>query len=161
MRSIILASFAFLLCWQPVLAQNPFAAAESPQQKKKKMQERFKSTPFNSLMSIPNVPDYPSAKGSSKFVRGLKYSALGQGDNCIVQTFLLKDPPDIVREWYQQTLANAGWIMQAANPKGTQILGRKRKEGTSVHVMVAPSPEKPWKCMVQVRYVQFQPLSDD
>lgn len=110
---------------------------------------------------IPNVPDYPAPKGTSKFVRAIKYSSLGQGDNCIVQTFLLKEAPDNVRNWYTQTLGTYGWILQPANAANTQILARRRKEGASCHVMVTPAAEAGFKSAVQIRYVQFQPLVDD
>lgn len=160
-RFILLALGLLLFSESLAFGQNPAASGETPAQKKKKMQEKFKSTPFNAQMALPGVPDYPAPKGASKFVRGIKYSALGQGDNCVVQSILLRDPPEVVRDWYQATLSSQGWLVQPANPRSTQILGRKRKEGSSVHVMATPSPEKPWKCMLQVRYVQFQPLDEN
>lgn len=133
----------------------------TPQEKRKKAKEKFKTTAIMAPVPIPNVPEYPAQKGQSKFVRALKYSSLGQGDNCIVQSFLLKEPPDNVRNWYSQTLSNYGWLIQPANAANTQILARRRKEGASCHIMVSPSPEAGFKSFVQIRYVQFQPLVDD
>ncbi|MBX9771137.1 MAG: hypothetical protein K2X29_07185 [Candidatus Obscuribacterales bacterium] len=140
--------------------QTPAQSAQSAAEKRKKAQAKFKTTCMDRAMDIPGVPNYPSSRGAQKFIRALKYSSLGQGDNCIVQSFLLKDQPETVREFYSAQLSSGGWLVQPANAANTQILARKRKEGSSCHVVVSKSPEKGWNSMVNVRYVQFQPLAD-
>lgn len=112
-------------------------------------------------MRIPNCDFYPAGPGKFKYIRGIRYASLGEGDNCIVQTVLFKDPPDTIREWYRQMLTGYGWNIQAANRSATQILARRPKEGASCHIMVSNSPQKQYRSLVQIRYVQFHPLSDD
>lgn len=136
------------------------APKETPAEKLKKSKAKFKTAVMDRAMDIPNVPSYPASRGTQKFIRAQRYSALGNGDNCIVQTYLVKDVPETVREFYKSQLASYGWLLQPANAAGTQILARRRKEGSSCHIMVTPSPEKGYKALVQVRYVQFQPLGD-
>lgn len=151
----------------PAFAQLP-GQQMSPQEKRKLAKQKFKTQEFPQPVKIPNLPDYPASKGGIKFVRGLKYSSLGQGDNCVVQNFLLKDPPETVKEFYNQQLASNRWFIQPANASGTQILARRPKEGASCHIMVTPSPQQSaspdrrmFKTAVQIRYVQWQPLSDE
>ena len=149
-----------------ILAQAAYAqwgnqpAQQSPAEKRKAAKAKFKTVAMDKAMDIPGVPNYPISRGQQKFIRAVRYSSLGQGDNCIVQSFLLKDAPETVREFYSAQLSSGGWLVQPANPGNTQILARKRKEGSSCHVVISPSPEKGWKTYVNLRYVQFQPLAD-
>ncbi len=146
-------------------AQFP-GQTSSPKEQRKQAAQKFTSAEIKDPVTIPNVPAYPAGAKNIKFVRGLKYSSLGQGDNCIVQTFMLKDPPETVREFYNQQLTAYRWFVQPANPAGTQILARRIKDGASVHIMVSPigksaSPQnKQYKSNVQIRYVQWSPLTD-
>lgn len=137
--------------------------AQEIAERKKRQRQQYKSTRLPARVTIPFLPDYPAQKNGIKLVRAIKYSSLGQGNNCIVQTFSLKDQTDAVRNWYQGTLTSNGWAVSAANRTGTQILGRKVKQGASVHIMISPIKEKSsaFRTQVQVRYIQFQPLPDD
>lgn len=158
--TLLLLGMSCQLCyaqWGTPAAQDPRVIAEQ----KKKSKDRFRTTALKKFMEIPNVPIYPSMrdKGSAKFIRAQKYSSLGSGDNCIVQSVLLKDQPDMVRDWYRQSLTNQGWSVKSANATNTQILARKVKEGASLHVMVGNSTEKPYKSVLQLRYSQFQPIT--
>ncbi len=157
---LILALLSSAQLCPPAHSQFGVPQKESPAEKLKKSKAKFKTQAVTALRPIPNVPAYPAPQNAQKFIRAQQYSALGQGDNCIVQSFLLRDPPDTVREFYRTQLTNNGWMLQPANAAGTQLLARRRKDGSSCHVMVAPSPEKGWKSFVQLRYVQFHPLED-
>lgn len=160
----ILLSVFLAVCQDPSLAQFP--GQQSAKEKRKEAAAKFTTASIKDPVAIPNVPAYPASPKTMKFVRGLKYSSLGKGDNCIVQTFMLKDPPEQVREFYNQQLTAYRWFVQPANPAGTQILARRVKDGASVHIMVSPtsksaSPEnKAYKSSVQIRYVQWAPLTD-
>lgn len=176
MRSILPISFVLLSSsWlQPAVAQNwgPLTAPPSPKDRRalaeaeqKKTRQKFKTSTVDKITPIPGVPEYPGGKRNMKFIRALKYSSLGQGDNCVVQSFLVKDPPDSVRQWYQGAVsASNGWTVQPANMSGTQILARRPKDGASVHIMVsecAPVEKKNgFKAQVQLRYVQWVPLAE-
>lgn len=143
-----------------ILAMN-LSAEAAPTEKGAKRQAKtkamFKTTMLPRQENIPNVPAFP---GKVKFVRGLRYGSLGNGDNCIVQTFYVKEQPDTVREWYRTSLASYNWSVQSANAANTQILARRPKDGASCHIMVSGSPDKEYKCLVQLRYVQFHPLGE-
>lgn len=161
--SLIALSIACL--WQPALAQNwgqPAKQGETKEARIKRQKAQFKSTVVDKPITIPNMPIYPAQRGGMKLMRAFKYSSLGQGNNCIVQTFALKDPPDMVRDWYSGALTQYGWSVQPANIRNTQLLGRRIRDGSSVHVMISPSADKSkGKTVVQIRYMQFPPLGDE
>lgn len=131
---------------------------------KKKSKAKFTSKRLDKLQTIPYVPQYPATGKNIMIVRAIQYSTLGKGDNCIVQTFLVKDPAANVRDWYKQGLNNYGWKVQSANKTETQILGRRVKDGSSVHIMVLDSTghkKDGFKSQVQLRYVQWVPFPSD
>ncbi|MBX9723328.1 MAG: hypothetical protein K2X81_18130 [Candidatus Obscuribacterales bacterium] len=160
-----LIALSLVSLWQPAFAQNWGQAAkpaETKEARMKRQKAQFKTTVIDRPVTIPNMPQYPAQRGGMKLMRAFKYSSLGQGNNCIVQTFSLKDPPDMVRDWYAGALAQYGWSVQPANQRNTQLLGRRIKDGSSVHIMISPSTDKVnSKTVVQIRYMQFPPLGDD
>ena len=158
---LIAISTLILLGWGVSCSESFAQQNLSKEERFKRTKAQFKTAGVSQPMRIPNVDFYPAGPGKFKYIRGIRYPSLGGGDNCIVQTVLFKDPPDVIREWYRNMLVQYGWNLQAANPSGTQILGRRRKEGASCHVMVSKSPQKEFKSLVQIRYVQFHPLDMD
>jgi hypothetical protein len=167
MRSILPISL-FLLscfclaapCWGQTATSDKRSAFEA---ERRQTRATFKTTGVNQLTPVPYVQDYPAGKKDIKLIRALKYSTLGKGNNCLVQSFLVKDRPEDVRVWYKQNLVNNHWSVQAANAAQTQILGRRVKDGANVHIMVSETPPKTqdgFKSMVQIRYTQWTPLSD-
>lgn len=157
----IAISIMILLGWN-TSCSDAFAQQNlSKEERFKRTKAQFKTAGVPQPMRIPNVDFYPANRGKFKFIRGLRYPSLGQGDNCIVQTVLYKDDPDTIREWYRNMLMGYGWNLQAANRSATQLLARRPKEGASCHIMVSRSPQKDFKSLVQIRYVQFHPLDTD
>ena len=120
-------------------AQQVQISREAIDLRKKRNQVKFKTIETSQGINIPNLPGYPSMsnKKACKFLRCLQYSSLGRGDNCCVQRFMLSDSPEQVRDWYKNALVQYQWVEQEANKTGTQILGRRRKDGATVHIMVA------------------------
>lgn len=149
-----------LTCWGSVPSASAQLGGLSAAEKRKRSREAFKTASVAKPESIPNVPFFPAQPGKFKFIRGLRYASMGEGANCIVQTILFKEPPDVIRDWYRQTLPSYQWVLQSGNPANTQILARRIKEGASCHIMVSNSPQKDFKSLVQIRYVQFHPLDD-
>ncbi len=133
--------------------------------KKKKSKEKFTSSRVKTLQTIPFVPPYPASGASLKLIRALQYSSLGKNEHCIVQTFLVRDMPSQVRDWYVSTLNSGGWTLQQGNKTGMQVIGRRRKDGTTVHLMVsnvgdASERKKGFRTSIQLRYIQWSPIKE-
>ena len=152
--AILLA--VFVLNFPPVSAQNaastPSANANAPNQVRKKT--NYKSKYVTKAFELPGIPTYPGK--NSKLLRAVELPNLGKGNITVLQSFLVKDPPEQVRDYYVQQLSDNKWNPKSGNRTNTQLQGSRDSEHCQVMVNPAFSSSQGsgYKTMLQIRYTK-------
>jgi len=158
---ILILAIVSAICAPQVLAQFGGATPQKRTVDEKKNKVLYKTNLEKKLLTIPYVPNYPATGKNIKLLRALNYPNAGKGTTCLVQGFLVKDGQAEILSWYNSTLKSYGWKVAPGNRTGTQIFGRKMKEGCLVQVMVTKASReeiaKGFKSFVNVRFNQTTP----
>lgn len=147
-RPILMLMPAVMLFASSVLNYAP-TIAQSPPVKKKVGDFRAQ---YIKKVDFPGIPPYP---GANKLIRAVQLPKLGKGNITIMQSWLVRDEPQKVRDFYAQQLASNNWNPKTTNKGNTQLVGH-REGNENCQVMINPGYAEGYKTMLQIRYTKSE-----
>lgn len=109
----------------------------------------FDSVPLKEAPPMPLLPQY-TGKGM-KFENAI---TMPNFKSSAVYTVLysVKEPPDLVHEWYMQNLPSGGWVFPKQGATSETIMASLPAKGASVAIQVMGSSRPGFRTSLRIKY---------